>query len=111
MNNSTVALDNLTEARDTQTVLQERKGVLSQVVEAISEVEQSGAWQKLKRLVLDDVVQSLERLLLYETSKKVIDTPELYRIQGQLIWARRYADLKKLLERERQQLENIKNQL
>jgi len=61
--------------------------------------------------VFDGIVPNLERQLMNETSKKEIDIAEVYRLQGQLMWAHKYADLKKFADGKRQQLENIKNQL
>ncbi len=110
MNNSKIALDNI-EPEDRDSFLQRQRGEYSQIVEAINGVEQSEDWQKLKRLVLDGVITTLERKVSSEASKEEVNTPELYRLQGQLIWARKYADLKKLAEFFKTSLENIKVQL
>lgn len=111
MNNSKIAYDNLEEKEDRTSYLQRQKGEITQVVEAINRVESSKDWQKLKKLVLDGILGTIERQLSSESSKKEINTPELYRLQGQLIWAKKYADLKKLSEFFRQQIESIKIQL
>ena len=110
MNNSKIALDNL-ESGDKTSFLQKQQGELSQIVEAINRVETSEDWQKLKRLLLDSIVPNLERLIYNEASRKEVDVAEIYRLQGQLTWAHKYADLKKLAETKKQQIENIKNQL
>ena len=109
MNNSKIVLDNQ-EADEKQSFLQRQQGELSQIVEAINGVEASDGWKKLKKLVFDHIVSNLERRLMGETSKKEIDTAEIYRLQGQLVWAHKYADLKKFGEGKKQELENIKNQ-
>lgn len=88
--------------------LEEERGKLRQIVEAINSIEVSEDWQKLKRLVLDDALASLERQLYEQALKPEIDLPSLYRLQGQLLWARKYFDLKKLGEYPKQQIENIK---
>lgn len=116
MNNSKIALENIEEEQDADrlSILQRQQGEISQVVEAINRVEVSEDWQKLKKLVFDGVLESLERQLYNAASgisNKEIDAPELYRLQGQLVWARKYADLKKLSDVFRQQLETIKNQI
>lgn len=112
MNNSKIAFDNLEEEEEEKSfILQKQQGELSQIVEAINRVEQSQDWQKLKRLVLDGVLETLERQLKSEAQKPEVVTPELYRLQGQLAWARKYADLKKLSEFFRNQIEGIKHQL
>ena len=112
MNNSKIVSDNFEESKeDNSQILQIKQGELSQIIEAINGVEASEDWQKLKKLLLDGVVSSLERQLLNEVSRKEINPPEIYRLQGQLAWARRYVDLKKLSETYRRQLEGIKIQL
>jgi len=113
MNNSKIAFDNLAERLDADrsAFLAKQKGELSQVLEAIRGVEQTSDWQKLKRLVLDEVVNSLERQLSSEALKKEINTSELYRLQGQLVWAKRYTDLAKLAELFRTQIEHITLQI
>ena len=113
MNNSKIVLENITEELNIDKIsfLQKQQGELTQIVEAINRVESSEDWQKLKKLLLDGAVVAIERQLLNETVKKEINTPEIYRLQGQLSWARKYADLKKLSDMFRQQVENIKNQI
>lgn len=114
MNNSKIAYENLEESDeelDRPMFLQKQQGQLAQVVEAINRVEASEDWQKLKKLVLDEVVMSLERQLVNEAAQKEVRVSEIYRIQGQLTWAKKYADLRKLSDMYRQQLESIKNQI
>ena len=111
MNNSKITLENLGEKYDKESFLQKQKGELTQIVEAINRIEATEDWKKLKSMLLDGVVKTLEKQLLSETNKPEIATPELYRLQGQLAWAKKYADLKKLSEFFKQQIDNIKNQL
>lgn len=109
MNNSKIAIHNQEEPEDRTESLQKQKGELSLIVEAINRVEQSNDWQKLKELVLDGVVSSLERSLANEANGKELNLPEIYRLQGQLRWAKKYADLKKLADYYKLQIEGIKN--
>lgn len=112
MNNSKIAFDNLEEDNNERvSFLEKQQGELLQIVEAINSIEENRDWQKLKKLVLDGVVTTLERQLANEASKKEVNAPELYRLQGQLVWARKYVDLKRLGEFFKQSLENIKFQL
>mgnify|MGYP001618152772 CR=1 FL=1 len=109
MNNSKIT--NLEEKEEKLLFLQKQQGELAQVIESINRVEANEDWQKLKRLLLDGIVASLEKQLLSETAKDEISPPKIYRLQGQLMWAKKYSDLKKLSEAKRQQIENIKNQI
>lgn len=112
MNNSKIAFDNIEEdSTDRVAILQRQQGELTQVIEAIKGVEASADWQRLKRLILDDVVENIEQRLFAEVAKKEIDAPEIYRLQGQLVWAKKYTDLHKLGELFKQQIESIKLQL
>ena len=111
MNNSKIVSDNFEEEEIDLSPLQDKQGELTQIIEAINRVEVSEDWQKLKKLLLDGVVSNLERQLANESLKKEINPSEIYRLQGQLTWAKKYVDLKKLSEFFRQQLEGIKLRL
>ena len=109
MNNSKIVLEN--SEGEKIPFLQKQQGELTQIVEAINQVEVSGEWQKLKKLFLDEIVTNLEKQLASEAGKDEVNPPKIYRLQGELKWAKRYSDLKKLSEAKRQQIENIKNQI
>ncbi len=113
MNNSKIIRDNFEEEKkeDRVSILQCQQGEFAKVVEAINRVESTDDWQELKKLVLDGIVVSLERQLKNEANKDDVNVPELYRLQGQLIWARKYSDLKQLSEFFRKQIDSIKLQL
>ena len=113
MNNSKIVLENITEGLSTDKIsfLQKQQGELTQIVEAINRIEATEDWKKLKSMLLDGVIKTLEKQILSESSKQEIAIPELYRLQGQLAWAKKYADLKKLSEYFKQQIDNIKNQI
>src|SRR3990167_4477845 len=110
MNNSSV--QNLEETEDSRlSFLQEQQGELSRLVEAINRVEQSEDWRKLKELLLDGIVEKLERQLKDEAKKDEVSLPEVYRLQGQISWARKYTNLKKISDEKRLEIENIKKQI
>ena len=113
MNNSKIALENLEAdvSENHKAFLQKQQGEITQLVEVINRVEASEDWQKLKKLLLDGIVENLERQVKSEADRKELNAPELYRLQGQLFWARKYANLKKLSEVLKLQIENLKNQL
>lgn len=111
MNNSKIVSDNFEENQEIDLKLQLKQGELSQVIEAINGVEQSEDWQKFKKLLLDNVVSNIERQLSNVSLDKEINLSEIYRLQGQLTWAKKYADLKKLSDFFKQQLEGVKLRL
>lgn len=110
MNNSRVAIENLEEIEDNRlSFLQKKQGELTQLIEIINRVAVSEDWQKLRDLVLNDVVVTLERKLKLEAENIDVHLPKLYRLQGNLEWARKYLDLGKLVEWKKTELESIKN--
>ena len=108
MNNSQIVID---EEPDREASLAQRQGELVRIVEALRRVADSEDWDVLKELVFDGVLETLERQLKNEAQKAEVVTPELYRLQGQLVWARKYADLDKLAEFFKIQIEGIKSNL
>lgn len=109
MNNSNVY--NLEEKEDSRlSFLQEQQGELSLLVEAINRVEASEDWQKLRKLFLNGVVDKLERQLTDEAKKIEVNLPKIYRLQGQIEWAKKYTNLKKISDDKRLEVENLKKQ-
>lgn len=112
MNNSKIVLDNLVEEPEIDLEgLQIKQGELTQLIEAINRIDSSEDWQKLKKMFLEGVVFNLERQLINESGKKEINLNKMYRLQGELAWAKKYADLKKLAEQFRQQLKGLENNI
>ena len=109
MNNSQIVIDN--DEMDRESSLVQRQSELVKIVEAIRGVADSKDWNVLKKLVFNDVLETLERQLKNEAQKAEVVTPELYRLQGQLVWARKYADLNKLAEFFKKQIESIQSNL
>lgn len=96
---------------DSDKKLRDRQSELAVIIEAIDEVLKSKAWQTLKGLVWDGRVNSLERQLLTEARTEEIVPKTLYRLQGELTWAKRYADLKSYAEMLQKELQGIKDNL
>lgn len=110
MNNSNV--HNLEEKEDNRlSFLQQKQGELAQLVEAINRVEANDDWRKLRELFLNGIVDRLERQLRDEAQKSEVDLPKIYRLQGQIEWAKRYSDLKKISDEKRLEIENLKKQI
>ena len=115
MNNAKLAIEysGLEEAPavDVTSRLHSRESELVQVIDCIRKIEATEEWSSLKKLVLDGVVETLEKNLQREASKENPDLLALARINGQLIWARRYSNLSKLGEYFRLELTGIRKQL
>ena|SRR3990167_922648 len=109
MNNSTIQLEEKEDSR--LSFLQEQQGELTQLIEAINRVEANEDWRKLKELLLDGLVEKLERQLKDEAKKDEVVLPKLYRLQGQIDWAKKYSNLKKIADEKRLEVENLKKQI
>lgn len=115
MNNSKIALDNqeiLTEPKfDKVPFLRQKQGELVKLIEAIERIAHTSDWKILRDFIFDELVESLERRLKAESEKSELSQPEIHRLQGQLLMARKYADFKKLADVYRSELSNVKQQL
>lgn len=87
------------------------EGELVKIIEAVKEIESTNAWSTLKALVFDQVTDNLEKRLRLEANRPELNAPDMYRLQGQLVWARRYSNLDTLLEAKRLELTNVRRQL
>lgn len=110
MNNGLVSFDFLEEKPD-KSFLRERQTQLVKIIEAIEAVNKTSEWQILNELIWKDGLQTLEKRLSNEALKKELDNPEIYRLQGQIAWAKRYSDLNKLVEAYKVELNNITKKL
>ena len=88
--------------------LEERTAFLVRMIEAIEEVSKFSYWKIIEMEMFSGVVESLERRIRAEVDSPEINTKELYRLQGQLAWARKYADIRSLQEVFKVELSNIK---
>ena len=111
MNNSIIAFNNLEKDEEKIESLKDHQAKFSRIVEAISQVESNQSWKNLKKIYLDEIVKNLKRQLSLEAGRRELNAPEIYRLQGQLLWAKRYVDLKKLAESFMLQIDNLKKQI
>lgn len=89
------------------TALRERQTELVKIIESVNEVLKNKGWQTLKELVFDKAVARIDRLLLAEAKKPKVEEDKIYHLQGELTWAKRYADLKSYAEMLKKELEGI----
>lgn len=114
MNNAKLVMDSypLTEEPvDRQPHFREREGELVRIIDALQAIQQTAAWDTMRELVFEGMVSSLERQLSTEAKKDAPNTNVLARINGQLLWATKFADLGKLTSAFRQELLNVRKQL
>ena len=91
---------------DTTPLLREKAVKLGKIVEAFDKISESTYWEILKEEIFNGVLESLQRKMRVETEPR-----ELFRLQGQMVWAEKYCNLAKMAEIYRKELVNISNQL
>lgn len=113
MNNSALKIEDLLESEvfDNTDLLKKKEAECVKILSALDEVIKSKGWEELNELVFKGVEERLERLLVQEAKKDELDTKVIYRLQGQLSWAKHYSSLEKLAKEYKFQLQNIKQQL
>lgn len=92
-------------------LLRQREGELARIIEALKTIESSTEWSSLKTDVFDGVLDSLEGRLMSESKKPELNNPEMYRLQGQIQWAKKFANLAILTDSYRLELQRIRQQL
>lgn len=109
MNNS-LTIDLLEQAPsvDTGPILRERDSKLVRIIEAIDGILATPQWRTLKELVFDEVLESTESKIRVESNKPEISTANIYRLQGEKLWAQRYASLEKLRDKFHKELLGIR---
>lgn len=107
MNNSQVANLNLEEEQpiDRKPFLRQREIELVKLIEAIENLKSSNYWNILEDFFTREVGKLRNEL------DDERDTIKIYRLQGNLEWAKKYSDLSKLSERYREELINIRKQI
>jgi ERCC4-related helicase len=110
MNNSKLTMENVPlseeKAADFTPYLRQQETELVEVIEALEAIKGSKYWKLLEERVFKGVHESLHRKMRNEK-----DSKELFRLQGQLIWADKYADLGNLIEANKKILQRVKQEL
>ena len=91
---------------DVNPLLRHQLQDLTDIIEAIQHIASSNYWKVLKDKVFDGILESLKKKLSNEK-----DQIEIYRLQGQIAWADKYADLDKLIEVYRKELQRVRSKL
>jgi hypothetical protein len=84
---------------------------LIKIIEAFMGLDKNKDWQILQELVFNLSVANIERQIYNVSLSREIDDKELYRLQGQLAWAKQYNDTGRFVEALKKQLEEIKRKL
>lgn len=111
MNNSLLSVEIEEQPIEVAQSLRARESELVRIVEAVKAVETSAEWSTLKSLVFDGVLGNLERRLASEATRSELNNSEIYKLQGQIAWAKKYSDLDTLANAFRLELINVRQRL
>lgn len=91
--------------------LEEQRAIHARVLEALDKLEKSEEWNTLKEIIFNEALVRIERALLSEATKPIVDTQKIYILQGEMKWAKRYCNIKRFADFHKSLLEEINNQL
>lgn len=91
--------------------LREEQTRITNLILAIERLDKSAEWQTVKELLLDGLVEKLKRQVQTEALAPEVSQNNLYRLQGELKWARKYADLNEFASTLKTELEGIKKRI
>jgi len=113
MNNSKLALDSFepTKPVDRKPKLRGMESRLVDIIESLKFIIDTKEWQTLKDEIFDGVLESLEKRLMVEAKKAEKDIGKMDSLNGQIVWAKKYSDLDKLVTVYRQELVNVRRGL
>jgi hypothetical protein len=115
MNNSFLAVEKVSLSQDTKVdrapILRQREGELITILDSLKAIQASKEWSSLKNLIFDELAKSLSKELRSEARADNPNVLKLRFIAGQIKWAEKYADLKKLEDTYRLELTNVRIQL
>lgn len=93
------------ETKTQEVALREQSVQLTELVEALQHIAGSSYWKVLKQQIFDvDLAKAKRRL------QEASDTIEIFRLQGEIRWAKKF-NLEKLLVDKRNELQAIRKKM
>lgn len=115
MNNSFIELQhvnlNMEEEVDLMPSLRAEELKLIKIIQAIETIGQSPEWQNLNKLIFEDQVPNLERMIKNETSQQPINTDKIHSLNGQLAWVKKFTNFSTLADAYRKKLKEVKDKM
>jgi len=94
------------EEEEPQIDTSEEQARLTKIIEAIAGLVENKDWRTLQEMVFAKEKERITKIILSEAKKQELNLSEIYRLQGELQWAKRYADLTNFAKLLKNQLEN-----
>lgn len=98
-------------SEEIKALYRKRQGELIEILKAIDGLEKNEDWLTLKTLVFDGILEKYKTIIVQEALNPEINPNKLYRFQGEMAWARSFADLRAWAKDLKQELESIKLKL
>jgi len=92
-------------------LLQGKQNELIKLIEALVRLDKSEEWEVVKELVFSKSQSSIERQLLNESLSEKVDINKIYKLQGEWVWSKQFADTKRFVDTLKKQLADIKIRL
>lgn len=92
-------------------LLQNERARVGRLLDAIEQLEKNKDWKVLKEMLYEPSLASIERQLLSESLKSIVETQNIYRLQGEWTWAKQHADIPTFISTLKHQLESINQKL
>ena len=96
---------------EAKVLLREQQTSLVKIVKAFDALEKSEEWTTVKELVFSKSLEAIERQIKAEALQKEVNIHNLYKLQGEWVWAKQYAEPHQFIENLKKQLEEIKRRL
>jgi len=96
---------------DNKVKLREIQNNLVRLIESYVALDKNADWKVLQELVFEKSLASIERQILNEALAKEINLNELYKLQGEWVWAKQNLDTNRVVSTLKIQLEDIKTKL
>lgn len=96
------------EKEEVDTSLEEAR--LIRLIEAIARLFENSDWRTLVELHFSQEEERVKRLLLAATMETPLPVEQIYRLQGELKWARRYKNLALFAHNLKKQLNQLRKQ-
>jgi restriction endonuclease S subunit len=91
--------------------LREEQTKLVKIIKAFERLNESEEWKTLQELVFSKSLEAIEKQLFAESVSKEVNVNKIYKLQGEWVWARQYADSARYVQTLRKQLQGIKDKL
>lgn len=97
--------------QDPKELFEKRHEELVKIIQAFENLEKSKEWETLKELIFSKALISIDKQIQLVAQATPIDSPKLYSLQGERLWALRYCNIDKLITGYIHELEEVNKKI